>query len=443
MGTMTSKKINANPTKEFFVEMITRDILLKQAIIELIDNSIDGARRQRRENNEESFSITVDFDETHFRITDNCGGIPIETARKYAFRFGRTQDDNRVGVTTGIFGIGMKRAVFKMGNTFEVKSRTKTSYFEMKVDISEWLKIDTTNWDFEFSVAEEKLQSEGEGTTITVTELYDEIKNSFSSTLFANELIHDVERRMGEELHKGVKILINGKQIEGNYITLYNNQIIEPVKEEFEFQGVRVKIVAGIAPKDPGEKRNAPEKAGWYIYCNGRQVVSADKTGLTTWKDVDGINKEISYNNTYASFRGMVFFESENPEKLPWNTTKTGIDESSFVYIHARERMREIFKIVKGAIDKMSTEMPSDTIGIIDLDENDATSVVITQETVSNNLQPNKTIIKTDIEKKPKKTTISYKMDEELVSTVKKEIGAKTNKEVGEKTFYYYTEAEL
>ena len=35
--------IKANPTREFFVNMLVRDILLKQAIIELIDNSIDGA----------------------------------------------------------------------------------------------------------------------------------------------------------------------------------------------------------------------------------------------------------------------------------------------------------------------------------------------------------------------------------------------------------------
>ena len=41
---METKMIKANPTREFFVNMLVRDILLKQAIIELIDNSIDGAR---------------------------------------------------------------------------------------------------------------------------------------------------------------------------------------------------------------------------------------------------------------------------------------------------------------------------------------------------------------------------------------------------------------
>lgn len=39
-------KVKAGPTKEFFVSMITRDIQLADAIVELIDNSIDGIKRQ-------------------------------------------------------------------------------------------------------------------------------------------------------------------------------------------------------------------------------------------------------------------------------------------------------------------------------------------------------------------------------------------------------------
>ena len=37
---METKMIKANPTREFFVNMLVRDILLKQAIIELIDKPL-------------------------------------------------------------------------------------------------------------------------------------------------------------------------------------------------------------------------------------------------------------------------------------------------------------------------------------------------------------------------------------------------------------------
>lgn len=33
-----NRTINANPTKDFFIYMITRDIELKDAILELVDN---------------------------------------------------------------------------------------------------------------------------------------------------------------------------------------------------------------------------------------------------------------------------------------------------------------------------------------------------------------------------------------------------------------------
>lgn len=39
----TEKIVDASPTKEFFIYMITRDIQTNAAIVELVDNAIDGA----------------------------------------------------------------------------------------------------------------------------------------------------------------------------------------------------------------------------------------------------------------------------------------------------------------------------------------------------------------------------------------------------------------
>lgn len=89
---METKMIKANPTREFFVNMLVRDILLKQAIIELIDNSIDGARTIKKDNDFTGLKIAVDFDGDSFCIRDNCGGIPLDVAQEYAFRFGRPKE---------------------------------------------------------------------------------------------------------------------------------------------------------------------------------------------------------------------------------------------------------------------------------------------------------------------------------------------------------------
>ena len=46
MLTPRPSKAHASPTKAFFVNMITRDITLADSILDLIDNSVDGAWRQ-------------------------------------------------------------------------------------------------------------------------------------------------------------------------------------------------------------------------------------------------------------------------------------------------------------------------------------------------------------------------------------------------------------
>ena len=37
-------------------------------------------------------TIAVDFDGDSFCIRDNCGGIPLDVAQEYAFRFGRPKE---------------------------------------------------------------------------------------------------------------------------------------------------------------------------------------------------------------------------------------------------------------------------------------------------------------------------------------------------------------
>jgi hypothetical protein len=84
-------EIDAAPTKSFFIDMLTRDIPLDQAILDLIDNSVDGAKSLKALNGR-SFAdlwVKLEFDKDKFVISDNCGGFSKNAARKYAFKFGR------------------------------------------------------------------------------------------------------------------------------------------------------------------------------------------------------------------------------------------------------------------------------------------------------------------------------------------------------------------
>ena len=81
--------IHAEPTKTFFIHMLTVDIDLADAILDLADNCVDGARRLRPDEQYAGLSVRLEVDANHFRIADNCGGISADIAGKYAFRFGR------------------------------------------------------------------------------------------------------------------------------------------------------------------------------------------------------------------------------------------------------------------------------------------------------------------------------------------------------------------
>ena len=118
--------VHAQPTKEFFVRMIVKDISLEDCILDLVDNCLDGAngdiaeaenvRREAGENlalrpgaqgggeltpngtqadsttdkRYEGYWTELTLNEDVFSIRDNCGGISIEEAKNYAFRFGRS-----------------------------------------------------------------------------------------------------------------------------------------------------------------------------------------------------------------------------------------------------------------------------------------------------------------------------------------------------------------
>lgn len=67
----------AVPTKQFFVSTITRDIGPDDAILDLIDNCLDGALRLA-DGGEADYGqhfAKIELWKDQFSIEDNCGGI--------------------------------------------------------------------------------------------------------------------------------------------------------------------------------------------------------------------------------------------------------------------------------------------------------------------------------------------------------------------------------
>lgn len=92
--TPPDSRVFANPSKSFFIDMITRDLTMTDAILDLIDNSIDQAVKRQRvdvmkslitHNGHSRFKtadVSVRFSKSEFSIRDTCGGISVSDARK-------------------------------------------------------------------------------------------------------------------------------------------------------------------------------------------------------------------------------------------------------------------------------------------------------------------------------------------------------------------------
>src|SRR5207302_6692235 len=79
-------------------------------------------------------------------LRDNCGGISLQDAREYAFKFGRPKTAKGLSHSIGQFGVGMKRAFFKLGRTIDLESVTPTSRFALHLPVDKWEEDD--NWEF-------------------------------------------------------------------------------------------------------------------------------------------------------------------------------------------------------------------------------------------------------------------------------------------------------
>ena len=361
--------------------MLTRDIELEDAILDLLDNCIDGIQRTIRgrevkDRPYQGFWAKISFGETGFIIEDNCGGIPLAVAQAYAFRMGRpagSNDDDPSINAIGTYGIGMKRAIFKMGRSSEVISQTESESFRVTIT-PEWISSD--NWDLPFESIE-KL-TENNGTRISVTKIRESIHEEFTSpkSTLNNSLVGKIAHHYSYIIKKGFTVYVNNKKVEHSSfellwegdgkITASHQEVIAPYLYTSKYEEISIELAVGfyqknIATEDEIEQENegirkTSENAGWTIICNDRVVVYRDKTRLTGWGEA-GLP---SYHPQFISIAGIVHFRCHDPRKLPITTTKRGLDLSSDVYLYTKNFMRDGLKIFTSYTNKWKSDIPQE-----------------------------------------------------------------------------------
>lgn len=348
------------PDKSLFIDMLTRDIELIPAILDLWDNSIDGALRFKSKSDRtpplQGFEIELSVSSSEFRIVDNCGGIPLEVAANYAFRLGRTATSPSVDGAVGSFGVGMKRALFKIGQRFVVQSDSTAGSFKLDVNVPEWAATDEAIWEFPFETADASYSADDirqTKTDIHVTSLFPAVALQLSDEQFVRRLQHELETRRPEAFDQGITVRLNGEVLHPHHARLKSSSDFAPVVRRLNPQpGVHVEIRAGlvggkndIQPDEEGDASRfvGTDEAGWYVLANGRVLLAADRSRLTGWGD-----DVARYHPQFRNFRGYVDIRADDGRYLPWNTTKTGVDESSPVW-------KTIYGIMTSVLSEVQT----------------------------------------------------------------------------------------
>ena len=438
---------DASATRAFFVDMLVRDIGVDGAILDLIDNSVDAVSSNLTPAGDfDSSHIDVSFDPNHFRISDNCGGIAVEIARQYAFRFGRAEAFNP-GTRIGEFGIGMKRAVFRLGKNFKVDSSTTETRFIVDVDVEEW-RQQKGGWTFPMAIID--TPADEAGTTVEVRNLHEGVKELFDQDSYARNMLQEVADRYSEAISAGLTISLNREPADLRIHNLLVGSDIRPENRQEELlsgnRHVKLRIVAGIGPVG-----RPVTESGWYVYCNGRLVLKADRTSLTGWGTAGLGGPDVpAWHPQYARFRGFVFFTSDSPAALPWTTTKTEIDTSSDVYRNALGKMRSVIRRFATFTNELATEREQ-------FEESDgkarqsikqgmalAQSKPASEAPIGTFRVPERS---QDLGQRapvgPQMANIQFKAEVSHVGQLKKALGLSTNRQIGEEAFERLYEEEI
>jgi len=441
---MPTELIHAKPTKRLFISTLTQDISVKACILDLIDNSVDSYIRYKISDRR---IVDLRFSKDEFALVDHCGGIDKEYLQNHVFRFGNLKTEFS-DPTLGMYGIGLKRSIFKLGKSVVITTDDGKNYSKVEINVEEWEK-DDENWDLPFETEQTKLgQGEMPYTSIVVTNLNPEVMEKFGLVAFENDLIETIKRTYCLMLKDQIEFKVNTSTIIGYPLLVPStNDNVEALIDKSD--DIIIEIVCFIDPSKGTRMTNAVNQRGWNLFCNRRLILANDTSEVTGWRGGEEVkNKSMlpKYHSIYNEFRGLVFLNSNNPFKLPLNTSKTSlkVEDKNYNYI-----LNKMVLAARPIIDFLTTKYSEEKAREEEIEtviENKSADEEGTEmiEFKESELKASsfKGVQKAGLSKPKDTVRISYLKNKILVSKVLKYLNVTTAKEVGEETFEYFVKME-
>lgn len=345
-------EINSGVSPDFIEKTLTQDITTLEALYDLVDNAIDAARNHILQNdfekddsglpaNYHGYKVHIRVDKNSVRILDNCFGIDEETLANTAL-YTAANSNHAYGI--GYYGLGLKRALLKMGSKFSLAVDNGQSIFKCHFG------SDNIGGNKDRKIYASEYLTRGRLKSLfSVSVLKDEIKNDLHNPSWFGNAVRGFSLRYSIYISKGFEIIIHNittgslERIKGTVPTLRHDALLLPQREIINIDGVEITMESGIHneytfPKEVNYSRSInnklTEQFGIYFVCNDRIIVAASTAKEHGWS--------AKWHSEYNGFVCWVRFISKEPNRLPWNTSKTALRVDSSLFITVRDRLKPI-----------------------------------------------------------------------------------------------------
>lgn len=343
--------VQTEPDKRQFIEGIIRDASIEACLFDLIDNSIDAAASKilgstphlvdefGLPSSYAGFEVSLEVSPARVAIEDNCGGIPAKTLEEHVLRFGKHSRGRFHSI--GYYGVGLNRAIFRLGNTAQIETDTGTERCLLLLDCAEYLKAK------EWSLPAKAVASTGtRGTKIAIENIKPEFLRFLASRKWADDLRIQLSERYARFLQKGLTLKFGGVAVTPQVVQIRRDSHFPVVHKSYlTSNGVAIWMEAGQHPlhrfavetgHDVRVTRRISQEFGWSVFCNDRAVLVANRETKTGW--------DAKWHPEFNGFVGVVHFVCADAGKLPWNTLKTDIERSNADYSGALDDMQSFVK---------------------------------------------------------------------------------------------------
>jgi hypothetical protein len=244
-------KVQQGIDERFLRGILTRDISPVEAVFDLVDNSIDGARNDLISRGKEAkdkfglpvtysgYRVSVRLRGSSITVTDNCHGFERSTLENNAFIIGRASKHPQ-GI--GYFGVGLKRALLALGGDFILRTN--------RPDFAATLHLTAGD----LSLRNEPLYAEGRSatskvrTTISISNLQPGAAHDFAEGRDLQDVRSAFSRRYGLFIRKGLVIVVNGQRIDPFAPTVRQRGPIKAKRWRTQVAASRFSLKPGCTP---------------------------------------------------------------------------------------------------------------------------------------------------------------------------------------------------